>query len=245
MSIGGGIYDRTRVKFEKNYILFCHRGFTLIEVLIAVAILAGMSLMMSNSMESVFTSKDTATIRADINHGVGLATDKLIRDLSMAFNTDSTFLGTSSQGSALVTGFVGDETKMNFSTMSGQHYIKNHADTDQVQVGYALEKKDDGSYSLYRRQTDYLTSTLSSGGKNYELLRNVTEFKLGYYSASKGEWVSSWDTESVSTSGKLPSQVKVKITVASKNPSEDDAGEPETTFFELIVPIRMYEKVTF
>lgn len=220
-------------------------GFTLIEVLIAVAILAGMSLMMSGVMESIFVSKDVATTRSEVNHGVYLAMSKLTDDLSMAFTTDSTFLGGSTTAATLVTGFSGDESKMDFSTMSNQHLIRNHRDIDQVQTGYSLDKKEDGTTSLFRRQTDFLTSSLTAGGRKYELLKNVQEFKLSYYSAAKEEWVAAWDTDSISTSGKLPAQVKVKLTLATTPPEGDADAEPETNYFELTIPIRMYEKITF
>lgn len=223
-----------------------HSGFTLIEVMIAVAILAGMAMMMSQTMESVFTSRDTVTMRAEVNHGVYLALSKMTNDLSMAFTTDSTFLGDSEKGSGTVTGFIGNDSQMDFSTMSHQHFVKNHRDTDQTQVGYSVDKKDDGTLSLYRRETDFLTSSLTTGGKKYELLRNVKELKLGYYSAAKEEWLAAWDTGSVSTSGKLPAQVRIQLTVAEAAESdEDESPQPETYFFELVVPIKMYEKITF
>lgn len=222
-----------------------NRGFTLFEVLITTGILAWMTSLMSGTMDAVFTNKNVTTARAEIFHGITLAINKITDDLAMAFNTDATFQGAVK---SQVTGFSGDVARMNFSTMSHVHFVKNKKDTDQVVVGYTLEKGEGELFNLMRSETDTLASKITETGRAFILLPNVSSLELEYYDANKKQYVPTWDTDSISSGGRLPQIVKIKLIVILVPEGEDDEEtdeEPESYYFESEIPIRMYEKITF
>lgn len=219
-----------------------HSGFTLMELIIALGILAAVIFSMTEILSAIYDTEDRATIRIEQRHSVSVAFAKMMDDFSMAFQADKKFHG---RDSRYLTGFEGDQTKVSFSTMSHVHYVKNKKDSDQVHVSYFLKKLEDGSSSqLMRRSTDYLLSDLEKGGQSFILLDRVKDFELSYYDSNKEDWVNSWSSESVSTANRLPELVKVKLTVLG----EEELGEnkPKERVYEIQVALPLYQaKVMF
>jgi general secretion pathway protein J len=218
------------------------KGFTLIEIIIAIGILAAMTLTMSQISTSVVESKNRSEKRVETRHATSIALSKLTDDLRMAFIADKTFHG---NDSFYLTGFIGDGTSINFSTMSNVHYIKNQNDTDQSHVGYKLKTDDTGNFILIRRQTPYLMEKLEEGGQGFVLMRDIKEITIEYYDSNKKEWKDKWDTESISFAGRLPQMVKVKLTALGETKMTDE-DERKEYHYELVVPVAMYkQKVSF
>jgi len=213
-------------------------GFTLLEIIIAIGILAAMTMTMTDITTGIMFSKKRAEQRNETRHGVAIALSKISDDLKMAFQADKKFDG---KDKSYKTGFVADTNKMNFSTMSNVHFVKNNRDTDQIHVGYFLVKNNEGNTDLVRRNTNHLTDDLEEGGQGFVLINDVKDFDLEYFDGNKKEWQDKWDTESISSAGKLPQIVKVKITVYGE-PLLDDEDRRKEYFYELHVPIEMYNK---
>lgn len=223
-------------------ILKNHKGFTLIELIIAISFLAIISLSMAALTNNIVTKKAQVEKQVQRRQTLSIALSKMTDDLKMAFLAESTFQG---KNSAYLTGFYADASSLNFSTMSNVHYIKNHRDTTQIQVGYTLVKNDNREFDLVRRQTDFLTDDLKTGGQSFILIKDVQKMILSYYDGSKGAWEKEWDTESISYAGRLPKMVKIQLTVLGEVLSEDDDDRPEY-FYELVVPVEMYAaKISF
>lgn len=217
-------------------------GFTLIEIIIAIGILAAMTVSMAEITDNIISSKDRSGKRAEARHSTSIALAKITDDVRMAFIADKKFQG---QDSFYLTGFKANKTSLNFSTLSQIHYIKNNRDTNQVQVGYSLRKNDSGYYDLVRRQTDYLVDDLEQGGREFVLIKDVKDLEFEYYDSNKKDWKEEWDTESISFAGRLPQTVKIKITILGEKISEDE-GDRNEFYYELMVPVEMYaDKISF
>jgi len=215
-----------------------NKAFTLIEVLIATTILAAMAVSMSQVMGGIVDTKNKSSSINERHHVVQLTIDKIKTDLRLAFIADSKFDGSDKK---FITGFKGEAEAINFSTMSNLHFMKNKKESDQVHVGYLLEKNDSGYYNLSRRKTDYLLDDLEKGGKSFALLSNVKEVKFEFYDSNKEEWKKEWDTGSVSYAGRLPKTVKVTLTLENVlNPDEDNERKEEAVY-EFQVPIALYK----
>lgn len=219
------------------------RAFTLIEILIAIGILSAITITCITMMNNVISSKSDTEIRVGAQQAAHVGIAKITDDLRMAFLSDTKFHG---KESAFLSGFVGSEQSMHFSTLSGIHTIKNHRDTDQIQVGYELKRDRDGFTSLARRQTDYLTGKLEEGGSRFILIPRVESFTLEYYDSNKKEWTLKWDTDSVSYAGRLPKMVKIKLIVLGELESEDDDTKRKPYAYEVVVPLALYKsKISF
>lgn len=214
------------------------KGFTLLEIIIAIGILAGMTMTMTDVTTGIMYSRKRAEERNESRHAVAIALSKISDDIKMAFQADKKFDGSEKY---YKTGFIADSNKLNFSTMSNVHYVKNHKDTVQVQVGYSLSKNEEGGTDLIRRHTDHLTDDMESGGLNFVLIKDVKDFELEFYDANKKDWKTKWDTDSVSSAGKLPQIVKVKLTVYGE-PELTDEDRKKEYYYEMQIPIEMYNK---
>ncbi|MCP5464602.1 MAG: hypothetical protein H7A33_06225 [Deltaproteobacteria bacterium] len=217
-------------------------GFTLLEILIAIGVLAAMTLTMSSIMTGIVEQKNKARDRANLNHSVQMTMAKISDDLRLAFVADKKFFG---QDNYYLSGFKGTSSSINFSTMSHVHFLKNKKETDQVHVGYFLKKNEQGNMDLMRRETDHLVDDLEEGGKAFVLLPNVKDVSFEYYDSNKKDWQQSWDTESVSNLGRLPQMVKVTLVVLGAFESAASDERKEKTY-QWLVDLPLYNnKILF
>ena len=217
-------------------------GFTLLEIIIAIGILAAMTFTMTEITVGITLSRDRTNKRNETRHAISNGLSKLMFDVRQAFHVKNKFQG---RNNAYLTGFIGTSTSMSFSTMSNVHFVKNNKDTDQVQVEYSLKTGESEFFDLVRRQTDYLESDIESGGKTFVLIPNVRDFTLEYYDSNKEAWQGEWRTDSISSGGRLPQVVKVNLLILgeSLNADGDEFKEYE---YEILIPIEMYaNKITF
>ncbi len=213
------------------------KGFSLIEVLIAVGILAGMGLLISVTMSRTLTGKAHVEDRDEVLHSVRLGFSKMTEDLSQAFLANTTLKG---KDTTYQTGLKGDETNLDFSTLSHLHFQKNAKDTDQVTVGYHLENNDRGFHDLVRRESSTLSEKIDEGGASYLLIENIKEFKLQYYDNNKEVWQTTWDTTQISNLGHLPQAVKIDLTVVEL--ADENSHDVVREFqYQTITPVDLYQ----
>jgi len=212
------------------------RGFTLLEIMIAVAILTGMSLLITTTMNRVLTAKVKVEGRDEQLHGLRVALSKMVDDISQAVRANKAFSGSDNK---FMTGMKGSDVELNFSTLSHYHFLEGLKETDQTVIGYSLKPTDKGENSLMRRETGRLSDKLDEGGTAYPLLDNVKKLKFSYYDSNKKEWVNEWDSEQISVLGRLPFAVKIELTVIEE--VDDDEKRPREYDFSTIALIESYK----
>jgi len=214
-------------------------GFSLIEVLISVGILVVMMLMLTKAFQGVLRSQDNIKKSGDHYQTIYGGLLKLYNDFHMAFLANTAFHG---QDNSYLTAFIASEEKVDFSTMSHIHFIKNRVDTDQIHVGYLLRKNEDNdTFDLVRRETDYLRKDIDKGGESFVLIPDLKTLSFEYYDADKESWKNLWDTESISFVGRLPQKVRIKLEVYRPFFLETkEEEEREVDLFEFMIPVAMY-----
>ncbi len=213
------------------------RGFSLLEIMIAVAILSGMALIINTTMTRSLTGKARVEKRDELLHTVRITLNKMTEDLSQAFLSNSTLKG---QNSIYETGMKGTESKIDFSTLGHLHYQKDAKDTDQVTVGYGLAAGESDFQNLTRRESSRLSEKIDEGGREFVLLENVKAFKLSYYDSNKEEWVAEWDTSQVSNLNRLPQVVKIELTVVDRE-DEENSETGREYYFSTMAPVDLYQ----
>jgi general secretion pathway protein J len=211
-----------------------NRGLTLLEVVIALGIMAVMGVMISETTDSLIQGKGFAEKQAQRKRLVQVSLMRIFDDVQMAFLSDRSFAG---RNNSYQTGFDGDEESVNFSTMSHLHYIKNKPETDQVHVGYSLEKDEKGDYALYRRETDRLMEDLEKGGQSFLLLKGIKSMTWEYFDSNRQGWGKVWNTDSVVYANRLPQIVRVSMTVYGQEKLDGSRYEYD---YQLDIPVRLY-----
>jgi general secretion pathway protein J len=210
-------------------------GFTLMEVMIGVAILSGLSLVMYTTVNNALLAKQRIDSRDQILQTTRVSLNLMIQDLSMAMMANQELLGKEQSS-----GFKGSENELHFSTFSHFHYLKNGKDSDQVSVSYTLKDNEQGSKNIIRRESSYLTKEIDEGGRSYVILEGVKEVKFEFYDSNRNEWVSEWNSESLSSLKRLPQAVKISLKVLEYENEESEEVIREYPF-STIAKIPLYK----
>ena len=200
-------------------------GFTLVEMLISLAIIGFMMLIAWGTIMQTTRAKKHYEAIQDRYRGVRLALGRLEKDLSMAYLSSNQ----STVNPEPATMFVGESSisgdSLHFSTFAHQKLYANANESDQTIVSYYVDSDpDDRSVkNLYRRESRRLAQekwdTLPSDTD--VLFTGVEKFKVDYWDVKDRQWVDAWNT--VSADGKpnrLPD--RVRITLGFKDERDKD-----------------------
>lgn len=216
------------------------KGFTIIEVLIAVVLLAIISLLLWQSMGGAIASKERSEKRDATYRGADVVLNRMTRQLSMGvLYTSLEFLGLSAASeqmtkSVFIGENAGDQDKLTFDTFSHIRYLKDTKESDLAEVTYFLEKSADedagpDEFDLKIREKSPLDNEPDKGGKVMTLLDGVKELNFRYYDQTKNEFKDEWDTTKIDYGNRLPRAVE--ITLVLKDPIDED----NTVRFQTVV----------
>jgi general secretion pathway protein J len=212
-------------------------GITLIEMMVAMAILAIVATLMYTGFTQ--TSRNKKRVEADLerNHEVRMGIERIARELSMAFM--SAQLNDDLSLQVVRTGLIAKETgggsRVDFTSFSHQRLYRDAHESDQNELSYFIADDPDDSRInvLARREQSRIDDDFEKGGRTQILIREITGFELSFLEPLTGEWVSTWDTTQAAMQyGRMPSSVRIKVTIPS--PSGKDLEF--TTRTELMMP---------
>lgn len=192
------------------------RGFTLIEVLVAMAILALIATVIYSAFAGMKRSKEGVERINDRYREGRLAMARMVRELQSAFISlhqpippvrpviKTMFKGT--QGSP------GD--RIDFASFAHRRLLENSRETDQEEVSYFAEPDEhrSGVVNLVRRVSPRLDLYPEKGGKIEVLASDIDLFDVQYLDAATGQWTDRWDTtQATEQIGRLPLQVRLVL----------------------------------
>ena len=192
------------------------RGFTLLEVLLALAILAAV-------MTAVYASFSTASRNVESAETVRDETDlartliaRLSDDIANAYYNQDMKTTTILYGKKEEAGTGDDKRRLDSLAMTTlTNWRKpDSKETDLWEVGYHFEETADGrGHVLMRREKRELSKDipLLEGGVDYEITDKVDGFQLRYYNGS--QWSDEWDTRKHFS---LPQKVEITLSLAEE-----------------------------
>jgi len=212
------------------------RGMTMIEVIVAVGVLAMVAVLMHGVIDSLSRGKKGEAMRAERAHEGREALQRIVRDLSSAYLSMHVPTLT-----ALITGktaFVGRSSnhRIDFTAFAHLRTDRDAHESDQAEVGYFLSKNPDASdkRDLVRREQTPIDFDPLKGGILSVVAEDVDQFDVKFLDPATGLWVDSWDTTQVSGQpNRLPLEVEVKLVL---NGVGDGAQYSYTT--KIFLPIQ-------
>lgn len=188
------------------------RGFTLVEVLIAVAITATIGAMTVGSLRQVDHAAEVARRQNERYAAARLALTRIAREVSMAFLSDNF---DTSRFRDRPTLFVGREDELLFTTFAHQRLYRDARESDQAVVEYVVDSDPEhpGEEALFRREKARIDDEPDRGGRRDLVADHVASFRLSYWDAKRKDWVREWTTRSVERATELPSRVRIELEV--------------------------------
>ncbi len=216
------------------------RGFTLMEVLVAVGLLALVSTLMYQAMSLTFRARETISRIEDLNHAAQVALHHLTRDVSMAYLSNHVDM----KEPAATTLFVGSRESLLFTYLGHERRQRGARESDQGVVEYRLERDPDGrGYALIRREKSPPDTEPERGGAREVLVSGVREFRVQYWDEKAEEWRDEWKAEMEDAmksglGGEIAPQVApvgAKLMKAAQDQMLEEFRLPSRVYFRLVL----------
>ncbi len=199
------------------------RGFTLLEVMISVAVLAMIGGLTWKAFDSAYDLKSRVEKAEERDQTVRGALDRIGREVSMTFLSEhydhkrfrerpTFFKLKDGRGDAdlMITSFAHERLHLDAK------------ESDQAVFEYTLERDDDGNMSIFRRVNPILDEQPERGGQKAVLAEDVLRFSIEAWDPKDREWRDEWNTSDTSRQGQvlLPPRVRIAITLKDENGKE-------------------------
>ncbi len=213
-------------------------GFTLIEVMVAVAITAVMGAMLVGAFQRAYGARELTEQQEDRYAGARVALTRMAREISMAFLSEHYDHNHFRERPTLFRGRDGGERDdLLFTTMSHERLTRDAKESDQSVVEYALDSDPDfpGEEALWRREKVRIDGDPEHGGTRAVLCQHVVAFDLSYWDWKKQEWAREWSSASVERQGLLPTRVRLRL--ALKMPDGKTSSFETQTRIAIVRPL--------
>jgi general secretion pathway protein J len=216
-------------------------GMTLIEVLIAMAILAFMMALAWVTTSSSATAKKRFEGVQERNHEIRVAMGTMARDISSAYLSSNERSNLDNPRTLLVAKSQSPVDELRFSSLGHRVLWADANESEQTLISYSSEpdREDPSVNNLVRRESRRLS---------YEpwerepadvdiLLRDIERVVFEYWNWRDNEWQEQWDTTKAdSESGKLPERVRITVTV--KNSRGDEIKRTTQARIEMLEKVQ-------
>lgn len=186
------------------------QGFTLLEVMIAVAITAAMAVMTLGAFSQEDKAQQLTRDQGDRYAGAELALSRMAREVSMAFLSEHYDKNRLRERPTV---FVGQEDELLFCTFAHQRLARDARESDQSVVEYTLESDPEhsGERALFRREKARIDEEPDRGGRKDLVADHLGARRLQYWDPKKNDWVREWSTKSVDHPSELPTRVRFEL----------------------------------
>ena len=195
-------------------------GFTLVEVLIALSIVAIISSLIFGAFARTFDVREQVTQSQERYHGLRVALERMAREISMAFVYNCQQLNTPTGERRQQTLFKleheGKFDKLTFTSFSHLRLFKDVHESDQNVLSYFGEGDPRRSlqYNLMRREKARIDGQPEEGGETQVLCPDIKELRFDFWDNVKNDWVDDWDCSRVERQNQLPRLVRIKLVAA-------------------------------
>jgi general secretion pathway protein J len=214
------------------------RGMTMIEIMVAISILAMVAVLIHGVIESLSRGKKGEKMRAERAHQGREAMQRIVRDLSAAYLSMHV-----PANQALVTektAFVGRSSnpfdRIDFTAFAHLRTDRDAHESDQAEVGYfaAIDPEASDKMDLVRREQTPIDLDPLKGGTVNVVAEDVDQFDVRYLDPQTGLWVETWDSMQVTGQpSRLP--LEVVITLVLKGVG---GGPPYAYTTKVFLPIQ-------
>jgi general secretion pathway protein J len=196
-----------------------NRGFTLVEVMMALGLLLVIGTAVARSMALSFETKDIVTQVNDRYHEGRVILSRMARELRMAFLRAEVPRENREEEPAVITRFIGEENEIYFASTSHTRIYAGTRESDQCEIAYFLgssrDRNDYRGKTLYRRESRWIDNKPDKGGYVWPVVDGVKTLKIEYWDDEKeigdDAWQRTWDSHENELEPLLPSRVRITL----------------------------------
>jgi general secretion pathway protein J len=201
------------------------RGFTLMEVMVAVGITALMGTVVAMAFQTGINAKDVVETDAERYRMVRVALNRMVREIGSAYVSDRYDLRRFRDQNDRPSNFIGERDKLTFTSFSHQRLYTDVKESDQAVVEYFVDNSSERGQGqrqdLKRRENPNVGERMDRGGTTDVLFEGVKSVEFAYWDSDKKEWDDEWDTRRTERKAILPT--RVRITVIAKDETGKEA----------------------
>lgn len=194
-------------------------GMSLIEVMIAITILAMISTLVYSGFTT--TARHKARIEAEIDrsHLISAALERMVREISMAYVSQQGNASNQNGVGAVLTTFYGKDQgtrdRLDFTAFAHQRLFRNAHESDQCEISYFVtDHPEEDRLVLARREQNRIDERPDRGGRVEILLDDVKGIDFEYLDPMTIEWSRSWDAiGAAGQPNRLPMQVRIVLSI--------------------------------
>jgi general secretion pathway protein J len=207
---------------------------TLIEVMVAVGVLAMVAVLVHGVIDSLSRGKKAEGMRSDRVHAGREALQRIARDLSSAYL--SLHVPANQALITSKTAFIGHNSspfdRLDFTAFAHVRTDRDSHESDQAEVGYFAKRDPDSTerMNLVRREQTPIDVNPEKGGIVDVIAEDIESFDVRYFDPKTGLWVESWDSTQVTGQpARLP--LEVEVTLVLKGVGEGPSYSYTTKLF--------------
>ena len=187
------------------------RGLTLLEVMVAVAVLALVSIMIYGAF-SVITKGQQRSGQLSERYRLGrLAMNRMSRELSESYL--SLHVAATPALNVRTTAFIGNSRRVDFNAFAHRRITKDAHESDQCELSFfTVQNPKTKLLDLARREQVIPDDLPGKGGVVQILADDIDTFSIQYLDPLSGLWTETWDSTSPAGNyGRMPLQVAINL----------------------------------
>jgi len=201
------------------------RGFTLMEVMIAVAITAFLGGMIAVAFNTGTKAKEVVEGDAERYRMLRAAMDRMAREIGSAYVSDRYDSKRYRDQNDRPTNFIGERDRLLFTSLAHERLYTDAKESDQMVVEYQVKssqaRESRGRNDLMRRENPVVhDEKMDRGGTEEVLYEGAKRVEFRYWDPDRKDWVDTWDTRRLEMKTKLPSRVKIELIALDENGKE-------------------------
>jgi general secretion pathway protein J len=200
-------------------------GMTLMEITIAIAILAVMMTLAWKTIANTSESKKVFEKYEERNHELRMALGRIVRDFEAAYLSRNEDQNSTHPRTLFVAKSGSKLPEIRFSTLGHRMLWADANESEQTVISYVSrnDPEHSGVIDWVRREQRRPSNELpEQEPAEYDvLIHDIASAKLEFFNWKNVQWQDTWDTtQSDGQKGWLPS--RVRITVTTKGPDDKD-----------------------
>ncbi|MFC1867512.1 prepilin-type N-terminal cleavage/methylation domain-containing protein [Thermodesulfobacteriota bacterium] len=203
------------------------RGFTLLEILITIAIFAAIISILYPSYTGTFRNIKAAESQTEIYQMARITLERMTEDLESAYLPKPANGFNIGEGTLKSAGFFGEDSSIDGRSadrlrfISGKHLLLDEDDragSGKI-VYYVKENQGEDGFILYRSDTLELGNQPEEETGGWILCESLNSINFTYHD-DDGESHDSWDSASESTKERLPLMVSIGLEFSNRSDPE-------------------------